>query len=258
MLVKLLLLASLSLGGTWFLPTPIVPTDSAPQAAQRCQNYWNGAAPFCHPGGCASDAYKWWGIVSSSGNGGQCWSGKKRLCQCLAPGSLNACVPTLPPKESEHLNGLFTTCNNGCSVYVCSVKWVKFWKREEAVRSLGGGVHRRLYLCEDHPEQPHCVEPDPPPPPPQPTNTISTKPLTPDQVRAAFSQIEYGALAEILRSLGEDTNGRSQADLVDAAWNQFEASMGNLDIGQVNAYSSLPSFEQGPGSWVYYPDRIAA
>ncbi|KAI4247941.1 MAG: hypothetical protein L6R42_009453, partial [Xanthoria sp. 1 TBL-2021] len=59
-------------------------------AAQRCQNYWNGRAPFCHPGGCASDAYRWWGIVSGSGNGGQCWTGEKRLCQCLAPGSLDA------------------------------------------------------------------------------------------------------------------------------------------------------------------------
>lgn len=114
-----------------------------PTAAQRCQDYWNGRAPFCHPGGCASDAYHWWGTVSGSGNGAQCWTGEKRLCQCVASGSLGACVPTLPPKESEHLNGLFTTCNNGCSAYVCSVKWVKFWKRgQEETRTLKV-VHRR-------------------------------------------------------------------------------------------------------------------
>ncbi|KAI4191720.1 MAG: hypothetical protein LQ348_003449 [Seirophora lacunosa] len=228
-------------------------------AAQRCQDYWNGRAPFCHPGGCASDAYHWWGTVSGSGNGAQCWTGEKRLCQCVASGSLGACVPTLPPKESEHLNGLFTTCNNGCSAYVCSVKWVKFWKRgQEETRTLKV-VHRRRLPCEEAPEQPHCTEPDPPtpaPPAPSPTNRISSTPLKPDQVRNAFSQMEYGALAEILGSLGVNTSGKSQADLVDAAWTQFSAAMGNLDLGQVNAGASFANFEAGSQAWTYYTDGI--
>ncbi|KAL8950956.1 MAG: hypothetical protein Q9222_003046 [Ikaeria aurantiellina] len=190
-------------------------------AAQRCQNYWNGRAPFCAPGGCASDAYRWWGIVSDAGNGAQCLTGHKRLCQCLATGSLDACVPTVvPPKESEHLNGLFTTCNNGCSAYVCSVKWVKFWKREEE-----GSM--------------------------TPTRKVHMR------FRTAFTQIEYGSLAGLLRSLGENTDGKSQADLVNAAWSRFEAEMGNLDLGQVNAMSSLYTFEQGSAGWIYYGDRIA-
>ncbi|KAL8711663.1 MAG: hypothetical protein Q9220_004073 [cf. Caloplaca sp. 1 TL-2023] len=216
-------------------------------AAQRCQNYWNGRAPFCAPGGCASDAYKWWGIVSDSGNGDECWTGQKRLCQCLAPGSLDACVPTLPPKETKQLNGLITICNNGCSVYVCGVNFVKFWKRDEVAA---------VYPCDEYPDQPHCQphpDPDPPTPPP---NDISSTPLTPDQVRIAFSQVPVASLSEILRSLGENTDGKSQADLVNIAWNQFSASMGNLDIGQVNAAASFATFEQGLGSWVYYSDKI--
>ncbi|KAL9596298.1 MAG: hypothetical protein Q9219_005893 [cf. Caloplaca sp. 3 TL-2023] len=230
-------------------------------AAQRCQNYWNGNAPVCKPGGCDSDAYRWWGIVSGSGNGGQCWTGKKRLCQCLAPGSLEACTPTLPPKETKHLNDMFTTCNNGCSAYVCGVDFKKFWKRDVETVKRGGRLSKRLLPCEEHPEQPHCNPPDPPyepppPPQPQPTNTISSKPLTPDEVHTALSQIEYGALAQLLSSLGEDTNGKSQSDLVDAAWRQFEASMGNLDLGQVNAAACFDSYEGGPEAWVYYPDRI--
>ncbi|KAL8832891.1 MAG: hypothetical protein Q9170_004693 [Blastenia crenularia] len=114
---------------------------------------------------------------------------------------------------------------------------------------------RRL-PCEDYPEQPHCTQL--PPDPPQPTNTISSTPLTPDQVRIAFSQIEVGAFAEILQSLGEDTAGKSQADLVAAANRQFEASMGNLDLGQVIASQSFANFALGPNYWVYYDDRIKA
>ncbi|KAI4157770.1 MAG: hypothetical protein L6R39_000601 [Caloplaca ligustica] len=268
-------------------------------AAQRCQNIWIGSAPFCAPGGCPSNAYRWWGIVSKKGDGGQCWTGYKRLCQCLAPGSLDACVPTSPPKESEQLNGMFTTCNNGCSAYVCGVKFVKFWKREElppVVKSVEGGVHRRrglckstcpLLPCDEHPEQPHCPPqpppgpdqalhrrrllpcednpdggvycpsqptpaPDPPsPPPPPPPNDISSTPLTPDQVHNALWQIPYDSLAAVLTSLGEDTSGRSQADLVSAAYNRFEAAMGNLDLGQVDAAASFPNFERGMDAWTY-------
>lgn len=135
----------------------VVLTINLSSAAQRCQNYWNGRAPFCAPGGCASDAYRWWGIVSDSGNGAQCYTGMKRLCQCLAPGSLDACVPSIvPPKESKQLQGLFTTCNNGCSAYVCGVDWVKFWKREGYSRPRSD-VHRRcelfffsLCVCDSH------------------------------------------------------------------------------------------------------------
>ncbi|KAI4099950.1 MAG: hypothetical protein L6R37_005746 [Teloschistes peruensis] len=228
--------------------------------AQRCQNYWNGKAPFCAPGGCDNDIYRWWGIVSDKGDGGQCWTGMKRLCQCLAPGSLDACVPSVvPPRESKHLKGLFTTCNNGCSAYVCSVEWVKFWKREEGSRRRRS-VNMRYLPCEEHPEQPHCQQPPPddpsppPPPPPQPTNDISSTPLSPDQVHAAFAKIEYGNLASILRELGDDTNGKSQADLVSMAWNRFEAAMGNLDLGQVDAARSLEGWEEGEEGWVYYED----
>ncbi|KAL8961960.1 MAG: hypothetical protein Q9193_001561 [Seirophora villosa] len=85
---------------------------------------------------------------------------------------------------------------------------------------------------------------------------ISSTPLKPDQVRNAFSQMEYGALAEILRSLGVNTSGKSQADLVDAAWTQFSAAMGNLDLGQVNAGASFANFEAGSQAWTYYSDRI--
>ncbi|KAL8627859.1 hypothetical protein Q9189_006424 [Teloschistes chrysophthalmus] len=233
--------------------------------AQRCQNYWNGRAPFCSPGGCASDAYHWWGVVSSSGNGGQCWTGNKRLCQCLAPGSLAACVPSInPPKQTKHLGGLFITCNNGCGAYVCGVGPIKFRKREEA--EMPRKALRRRLPCEEHPEQPHCQsppDPSPPPssppspPPPQPTNTISSTPLSPDQVQTAFSQIEYSYLAATLRDLGDDTNGKSQADLVSMAWNRFEGTMGNLDLGQVDAAKSVEGWELGPDHWVYYPDRIA-
>ncbi|KAI4243920.1 MAG: hypothetical protein LQ352_006946 [Teloschistes flavicans] len=185
----------------------------------------------------------------------------KRLCQCLAPGSLDACVPSIvPPKESKQLQGLFTTCNNGCSAYVCGVDWVKFWKREGYSRPRSD-VHRRYYPCEERPDQKFCQDPpDPPPPsppPPQPTNDISSTPLTPDQVHAALSRIESGNLAAVLRSLGEDTSGKSAADLVAAAWNRFEAAMGNLDLGQVDAAGSAARWEEGQGSWVYYTDRIA-
>ncbi|KAL8705968.1 MAG: hypothetical protein Q9201_000962 [Fulgogasparrea decipioides] len=123
------------------------------------------------------------------------------------------------------------------------------------------------FPCEDAPEQPHCQQPepspdpspdpDPPQPQPQPTNDISSTSLTPDQVHQAFYQIPYGSLVELVASFGEDTSGKSQADLVAVAWSRFEASMGNLDIGQVDAAASLANFEQGQGSWVYYGDKIA-
>lgn len=80
--------------------------------------------------------------------------------------------------------------------------------------------------------------------------------MKPDQVRNAFSQMEYGALAEILGSLGVNTSGKSQADLVDAAWTQFSAAMGNLDLGQVNAGASFANFEAGSQAWTYYTDGI--
>ncbi len=60
------------------------------------------------------------------------------------------------------------------------------------------------------------------------------------------------SLAEILSSLGENTAGRSQADLVNAAWTHFSATMGNIDLGQVDAVASFANFEAGPGAWTYY------
>ncbi|KAL8718821.1 MAG: hypothetical protein Q9181_008147, partial [Wetmoreana brouardii] len=157
---------------------------------------------------------------------------------------LDACTPTLTPKQYETLNGWVTICNNGCSVYVCGIKGVKFFKRSG---TLSAGVYRR--------RDPRPT-PDPPPPQPQPTNDISSTSLTPDQVHQDFYQIPYGSLVELVASFGEDTSGKSQADLVAVAWNRFEASMGNLDIGQVDAAASLANFEQGQGSWAYYGDKI--
>lgn len=112
--------------------------------------------------------------------------------------------------------------------------------------------------CEDNPDggvycpsQP-TPAPDPPsPPPPPPPNDISSTPLTPDQVHNALWQIPYDSLAAVLTSLGEDTSGRSQADLVSAAYNRFEAAMGNLDLGQVDAAASFPNFERGMDAWTY-------
>ncbi|KAL8660758.1 MAG: hypothetical protein Q9202_006225 [Teloschistes flavicans] len=118
----------------------------------------------------------------------------------------------------------------------------------------GRDIRDREAMCtDDDPPDP----PPPSPPPPQPTNDISSTPLTPDQVHAALSRIESGNLAAVLRSLGEDTSGKSAADLVAAAWNRFEAAMGNLDLGQVDAAGSAARWEEGQGSWVYYTDRIA-
>ncbi|KAL8821069.1 MAG: hypothetical protein Q9223_000831 [Gallowayella weberi] len=107
---------------------------------------------------------------------------------------------------------------------------------------------------------PHCQQPDPPSPPTpalQPPNRISSTPLTPNQVYNAFSQIPLSNLIETLSSLGENTAGRSQADLVNAANARFEASMGNLDLGQVDAAASFANFEAGQDFWTYYADRGA-
>ena len=51
-------------------------------------------------------------------------------------------------------------------------------------------------------------------------------------------------------------SGKSRADLVAMAWNHYEASMGNLDIGSVDAAASLANFEAGRASWTYYSDRV--
>ncbi len=85
---------------------------------------------------------------------------------------------------------------------------------------------------------------------------ISSTPITPDQAHTAISQIQYGTLAQILSAEGEDVSGKSRADLVAMAWNHYEASMGNLDIGSVDAAASLANFEAGRASWTYYSDRV--
>lgn len=122
-------------------------------------------------------------------------------------------------------------------------------------RSLTTTNHPTGLPCEDAPEQIHCnPEPEEPPPPPPspPPNRISSTPLSPDQVRTAFWQVPVASLAETLSSLGENTAGKSQADLVDAAWAHFSATMGNIDLGQVDAKASFANFEAGPGAWTYY------
>ena len=205
----------------------------------------------------------------------------KRLCQCLAPGSLDACVPTVPAKESPQLGDVFTTCNNGCSTYVCGVGvglvkllGIIFKRDVNAGRLLGGRSPREsmsvvvvktmltmrhpVLTCDDNPDQPQCATPDPPPlvPPPAYMFNVSSTPLSPDQVHSALRWIEFNALSAVLTSFGEDTAGKSQADLIAVAWMHFEARMGNLDLGQVDAAASYPTFEQGYDAWVYYSDRV--
>ncbi len=109
------------------------PTNlNTPPAAQKCQNYWKGHAAFCNPSGaCDSDAYKWWGIISDRGDGDRCLTGYKHLCQCVAAGSLDACVAQAVVATPQ-LKGMFTTCNNGCSLWVCGIYGLKFYKRDSS------------------------------------------------------------------------------------------------------------------------------
>lgn len=112
------------------------------------------------------------------------------------------------------------------------------------------------YPCEEHPEQPHCQQPEPPQPPPQPTNEISSRPLTPDEVRGSFQQTEMGALIERVAALGYPTSGKSKDELVQMAYGRFEGEMARLDLGQVNVQASFANFESG--AWTYLDGRNGA
>lgn len=142
-------------------------------------------------------------MVSESRISSQCWSGHKKLCQCIAPGSDDDCVPTRASKENKQLSDSVTACNNGCLAYLCGVDKVEFWKREgEQARVLGRApipcVHLSTMLkghsnmlilpitrsAARRQPYPCCSIPDP-----QPTNTISSRPLTPERVHDAFHQL---------------------------------------------------------------------
>ncbi|KAK3834374.1 MAG: hypothetical protein JOS17DRAFT_662859, partial [Linnemannia elongata] len=54
--------------------------------------YWDGTAPFCRgscPSGCIVQAF------SNSGNGANCWTGHKELCDCCRGPPNHVCTPTV-------------------------------------------------------------------------------------------------------------------------------------------------------------------
>lgn len=108
--------------------------------------------------------------------------------------------------------------------------------------------------CEDAPEQPHCQDPDPDPV--DPPSTISTKPLSHDDIFKAYSEAEYGVLVEKLDSVGENTTDKTQEELVQAAFAQFEKEQVVLNIEQVDAKASFDAFEKGQEAWAY-SDSVA-
>ncbi|KAL8643625.1 MAG: hypothetical protein Q9226_008231 [Calogaya cf. arnoldii] len=222
--------------------------------AAQCRDYWKGTAPFCSPNDDCDSTHRYYGIRDSRGDGAPCWSGKKKLCQCIAPGGGPACTPTLPPRTITILKGWVTLCNNNCKVYICGVKFFRFWKREIPMSdarqaSVRGLLPRRLLPCEDAPEQIHCQEPDPEPP--SPPNELSSKPLTSADVLSYFQATEIGALTQQVAALGQDTTGKSREQLVDVAYGQFTATMTSLNIEKVDPQASFGSFEQGPAAWKY-------
>ncbi|KAL8917939.1 MAG: hypothetical protein Q9172_005630 [Xanthocarpia lactea] len=114
--------------------------------------------------------------------------------------------------------------------------------------------------CEERPDQPHCLEHATytTPPQPTPTNVISSKPLSPNQVYTSLRRINTIDLAAKLSAIGVDTTSQpwTQAELVEEAWKQYRAFMGNLDIGSVDPAASYATFEQGAQAWTYYEDRV--
>ncbi|KAL8725216.1 MAG: hypothetical protein Q9166_007498, partial [cf. Caloplaca sp. 2 TL-2023] len=224
--------------------------------AQQCKDYWKGRAPFCNPDSNCNPGWHYSGVQDVRGDGARCVTGKKKLCQCNTPGGGPPCQPTLPPKTLTILHGWVTICDNGCNVYICGVKSIRFWKRalEEVKRRGLEGVHRRRLLpCEDGPEQPHCQQPDPVDP--TPPNDISSKPLTQDDVLQAFKQTEYEQLVERLAALGESTEGKSQDELVQVGYGRFQSTMVTLDIDHIDPKASLDSFEKGPEALTYFSDE---
>lgn len=116
-------------------------------AAQQCQNYWQGTAPFCKPDSSCSAGHAFFGLEDPRGDGAKCLTGKKKLCQCTASGGLPACQPRLPPLSLTILNGWVTICHNGCNIYICGIKFFRFWKREEDARVPTSRVYARREYC---------------------------------------------------------------------------------------------------------------
>ncbi|KAL8988446.1 MAG: hypothetical protein Q9169_008553 [Polycauliona sp. 2 TL-2023] len=69
--------------------------------AQQCNDYWKGTAPFCNPSDDCNPGHKYNGIRDVRGDGARCITGKKKLCQCIAPGGQPPiCTPVLPPNNT--------------------------------------------------------------------------------------------------------------------------------------------------------------
>ena len=70
--------------------------------------------------------------------------------------------------------------------------------------------------------------------------------------------LSSGSTPAKLSAIGVDTTSQpwTQAELVEEAWKQYQAFMGNLDIGSVNPAASYATFEQGAQAWTYYGDRV--
>ncbi|KAL8849394.1 MAG: hypothetical protein Q9221_005632 [Calogaya cf. arnoldii] len=225
-------------------------------SAAQCRDYWMGSAPFCNPDSNCRSTHQYNGIRDTRGDGAPCWTGKKKLCQCIAPGGSLACTPTLPPRTLTILKGWVTLCNNNCKIYICGVKFFRFWKRELPMSdtrqgSVRGLLPRRLLPCEDAPEQIHCQPTDPDPEPLTPPNEISSTPLTATDVLSRFQQTEIGALTEQVAALGQEITGMSREQLVDVAYGQFTSTMASLAIERVDPKASFGTFEQGPAGWKY-------
>ena len=58
-------------------------------------------------------------------------------------------------------------------------------------------------------------------------------------------------LAEKLASVGEDTNGKSQEELAQAAYVRFEDEMNVLHIEHLDAKASFGAFGEGRAAWAY-------
>lgn len=115
-------------------------------AAQQCQDYWKGTAPICKPTDDCDSTHRYNGVQDVRGDGARCFTGKKKLCQCIAPGGGPGCIPVLPPRTFTTMKGWVTICFNRCRTYICGVKGFHFWKKRELPMLDGrrGGV-RGLY-----------------------------------------------------------------------------------------------------------------
>lgn len=56
--------------------------------------------------------------------------------------------------------------------------------------------------------------------------------------------------------MGENTTDKTQEELAQAAFTQFEQEQVVLNIGQVDAKASFDGFESGQGAWAY-SDSVA-